>query len=191
MLQRHGPQWQGEGMRMNPKRARRRFGLMAGLSVILGIAFFMFLYLPQSDELRAKEAEAFRIRKELAETAAFRRSHPDSAEEEKTVAARRRLFEEKLPARLDQGAFLLEAERRAAETGVRLLGVVPGDGSETGGWAKAPVRLAVSGDYFSLLDFLYSIEQRGRFVKIDAVRGKNDGGVFTGTVELWIYARAL
>ena len=56
---------------------------------------------------------------------------------------------------------------------------------------RAPVRLSVRGDYFSLLDFLYSLEQRGRFVKIDAVRGKTDnGGVFTGTVDLHIYARS-
>ncbi len=56
---------------------------------------------------------------------------------------------------------------------------------------RAPIRLSVRGDYFSLLDFLYSLEQRGCFVKIDAVQGKTgDGGVFTGTVELWIDARA-
>ena len=177
---------------MNPQQARSRFFLMIALSACLGAAFYFFLHLPQHAELRAKEAEAFRIRQELAATDAFRRGHPEPAKEEKKVETRRRLVEVKLPPRLDRGAFLLETERRAAESGLQLLGVVPGDGSDAGGLAKAPVRLSVRGDFFSLLDFLYSLEQRGRFVKIDAVRGKTDnGGVFAGTVELWIYAREL
>ena len=177
---------------MNPKQARSRFFLMTALSAFLGAAFYFFLHLPQHAELHAKEAEAFRLRQELAAADAFRRGHPEPAKEEKTVETRRRLLEVKLPPRLDGGAFMLEAERRAAESGVQLLGVVPGDGRDAGGLAKAPVRLSVRGDFFSLIDFLYALEQRGRFVKIDAMRGKvDDGGVFAGTVELWIYARAI
>ncbi len=93
---------------------------------------------------------------------------------------------------MEESSFLLEAERRAAETGVSLLGVAPGDAGMADGYARASIRLSVRGDYFALLDYLYALEQRGRFAKIDAVRGQvDDGGVFTGVIELWIYARAM
>ena len=176
---------------MSSREARKRFCGMTVFSAILGAAFYFFLYAPQWEELQTKEAEAAEIRRVMAETAAFRKSHPDPVKEQGKSEARNHLVESLLPRRLEQGAFLMEAEKRAAAVGIKLLGAVPGDGAETGGVVRAPIRLSVRGDYFSLLDFIYSLEQRGRFVKIDAVRGKTDnGGVFTGTVDLHIYARS-
>lgn len=177
---------------MGLKGAQRRFCVMAGFSAVLAAMFYIFLYAPQWEELQTKEAEASELRRVMAEAAAFRKNHPDPAKEQSRAEVRKRLVTGLLPPRLEQGAFLTETEKRAAAVGVKLLGVLPGDGAEMGGVVRAPVRLSVRGEFFSLLDFLYSLEQRGRFVKIDAVRGKTDDvGVFTGTVELWIYARSL
>ena len=177
---------------MGLKGAQRRFCVMAGFSAVLAAAFYVFLYAPQREELQTKEAEAVELRRVVAEAEAFRKDHPDPAKEKGKAEARNRLVAGLLPPRLEQGAFLMEAEKRAAAAGIKLAGVLPGDGADAGGAVRAPVRLSVSGEFFSLLDFLYSLEQRGRFVKIDAVRGKTDDfGVFTGTVDLWIYARSL
>ena len=96
-----------------------------------------------------------------------------------------------LPAKLDVGVFLAEAEKRAADSGIALLGVAPGEPGTAGGFAAEKLRLSVRGDYFALLDFLYALEQQGRFVKIDAMRGKVEDGAFKGEIELWIYARTL
>ncbi|MBP3691252.1 MAG: hypothetical protein J6I74_07995 [Schwartzia sp.] len=176
---------------MRAKQARLRFFGMAALAAVLGVSFYLLSYEPQSDALREKEAEAVSLRRAIAEAAAFRRSHPDPAKEAKKLAERKRAVERLLPTRLDAGAFLLEAEKRAAESGVTLLGVAPGDAGMTGGFAAEKLRLSVRGDYFELLDYLYALEQQGRFVKIDAMHGKVEEGVFKGDIELWIYARAL
>ena len=176
---------------MRAKQARLRFFGMAALAAVLGVSFYLLSYEPQSDALREKEAEAVSLRRAIGEAAAFRRSHPDPAKETKKLAERKRAVERMLPARLDAGAFLLEAEKRAAESGVTLLGVAPGDAGMTGGFATEKMRFSVRGDYFELLDYLYALEQQGRFVKIDAMHGKVEDGVFKGDIELWIYARAL
>ena len=175
---------------MRAKQARLRFFGMAALAAVFGASFYLLSYEPQSDALRTKEAEAVSLRREIGEAAAFRRSHPDPAKEAKLVAERKRAVEMMLPARLEAGAFLLETEKSAAESGVTLLGVVPGEAGTKGGFAAEKLRLSVRGDYFELLDYLYALEQQGRFVKIDAMRGKVEDGVFKGDIELWIYARA-
>ena len=176
---------------MRAKQARLRFWGMAALAAALGVSFYLLSYEPQNDALRAKEAEAASLRREIGEAAAFRRSHPDPAKEVKMVAERKRAAERMLPARLDTGAFLLEAEKSAAESGVTLLGVSPGDAGTMDGFATEKLRLSVRGDYFELLDYLYALEQQGRFVKIDTMRGKVEDGAFKGDIELWIYARAI
>ena len=176
---------------MRAKQAQLRCFGMAVLAAVFGASFYLFSYEPQRDALHAKEAEAVSLRREIGKAAAFRRSHPDPAKEAKRVAERKRAVEMMLPARLDAGAFLLEAEKRAAESGVTLLGVVPGDAGTTGGFATEKLRLSVRGDYFELLDYLYALEQQGRFVKIDAMRGNVEDGLFKGDIELWIYARAI
>lgn len=176
---------------MKARQARLRFFGMTALAVISGALFYLLSYAPQSEALCAKEAEAVSLRKEIGEAANFRRSHPDPAKEAKSAAERKRALDIMIPANLDAGAFLMEAEKRAAESGVTLLGVAPGDTGTTGGFATEKLRLSVRGDYFELLDYLYALEQQGRFVKIDAMRGKVEEGVFKGEIELWIYARAL
>ncbi len=177
---------------MSAKQARTRFGVMALLSLLLGAAFYFLLHLPQQAELQAKEAEAARLLQEAAEASAFRRAHPDPAKEAKALGERKRRIDEMFPTRLAESAFLTETEKRAAEAGVVLLGVAPGEAESRDGVTRSSIRLSVRGDYFALMDYLYSLEQRGRFVKIDAVRGKADNvGTFTGTIELWIYARKI
>lgn len=176
---------------MKAREARLRFFGMAALAAALGASFYLLACAPQSDALREKEEEASALRREIETAAAFRRAHPDPAKEAKAAAERKRAVEKMLPARLDTGAFLAEAEKRAAASGVMLLGVAPGDPGTSGGFATEKLRLSVRGDYFAMLDFLYALEQQGRFVKIEAVRGNVEGGVFKGEIELWIYARAL
>ena len=104
---------------------------------------------------------------------------------------RKRSVEAMLPARLETGAFLAEMEKKAAAAGVALLGIAPGEDGTADGFAAKKLRLSVSGDYFALMDYLYTLEQQGRFVKIDAMRGTVEDGAFKGEIELWIYARAI
>ncbi|MBQ8699064.1 MAG: type 4a pilus biogenesis protein PilO [Schwartzia sp.] len=176
---------------MGARRAQRRFFVMAVLSALFGVSFYFLSYAPQHDALRAKEAEAASLRRELGEWAAFRRAHPDPVKEATAVGERKNVVDAMLPERLETGTFLAEAEKRAASTGIVLLGASPGNPKMTDGLAMEKMRISVRGDYFALLDFLYALEQQGRFVKIDTMRGTVEDGVFKGDLELWIYARSI
>ncbi len=176
---------------MRSKQARKRFFLLTVVSAVIAASFYGLLYLPQRAELSAKQEETSRLRQEIAEASAFRRAHPSPEKDARSAEARTRLVGAMIPEAMDEGAFLAETEKKAAAAGISFLGVAPGDTVKMDGFAGKKLKLSVRGDYFALLDFLYALEQQGRFVKIDAVRGKtDDGGVFTGTVELWIYARS-
>ena len=176
---------------MQAKQTQKRFVLLALFSVVLAVSFYGFLYLPQRAELSAKQEETARLRKEIAAASSFRRAHPSPEKEARSLEKRTRLVDAMIPAQLDGGAFLAAVEKMAASSGVILLGVLPENARMTDGLAAEKMRLSVSGDYFALLDFLYALEQQGRFVKIDTMRGKVEDGVFKGDLELWIYARSI
>ncbi len=175
---------------MQSRQARKRCLLLALCSAVFAAAFYGLIYLPQCDELSAKQAEATRLQREIAEASAFRRAHPSPEEDVKRLGERSRMARAMIPERLEEGVFFTEAEKYAAETGISLLGVASGEAAMAEGYTRKQLKLTVRGEYFALLDFLYALEQRGRFVKIDAVRGKTENGDFTGTVELWIYAQS-
>ncbi len=176
---------------MRTKRAQRYFFAMAFLTAVLSVGFYFLLYLPQQAELCEKEAEAASLGQEIEEVKAFRRVHSDPVGEAKDFGRRQQIADGMIPPRLELGAFLTETEKYASSTGTALLGALPGTPETWEGFAREKVRFTVRGDYFALLDFLYLLEQSGRFVKIEAVRGKSDNvGVFTGTIDLWIYAKA-
>ena len=171
---------------------QRAFCLMAAASVLLVAVFYAFVWLPQRAELREKEAALSALRQEIEGLAAFRRAHPKPTIEAETLDARETLAETMLPRQMDAGGFFAETERRAKESGLELRGLAPEEPALSDGLARQRVKLSVRGGYFALLDFIFTLEQRGRFVKIDALSGEvDDAGVFTGTLALWIYARTL
>lgn len=177
---------------MKRRKEQTAFCLMALVSILLGLAFYTFVYLPQRAELREKESAASELRREIEQVAAFQRSHPKPKVEAEAIFARETLLETMLPRRMDAGGFLAETERRAKEAALDLRGVSPETPVLSDGFARQRVTLSVRGDYFALLDFIFALEQQGRFVKIDALSGDvNDAGVFSGTLALWIYAREL
>ena len=174
---------------MRAETARRRFFLMAVLATAIGALSYVLVLVPQQEALGSKSEEIRSLRREAEAAAGFRISHPNPAQEAKMSAERKRALDALLPVKLDAGTFLAETEKQAAASGIALLGAAPEDAETTGGFATERLRLSVRGDFFALLDFLYVLEQQGRFVKIDAIRGTIEDGVLTGTLELRIYAR--
>ena len=175
---------------MKRRKEQTAFCLLAAASVLLGLAFYAFVWLPQRAELREKEAAALELRREIERIAAFRRANPQPKDETEALLARETLLETMLPSRMDESGFFAETERRAKDAGLELRGIAPEQPALSDGLAREKVRLSVRGEYFALLDFIFALEQRGRFVKIDTLSGDvDDAGVFTGTLTLWIYAR--
>ncbi len=182
---------------------------MAALSALFAAAFYAFVYAPQRAALRETEAEALALRRDMARVEAFLRAHERGPEELAALADRADRARAMLPETLETARFAMETARYAAEAGLTLEGVAPeaadaprppdgADASFTGGYssernggpARQRLRISVRGDYFALLDFLFLLEQGGRFARVEAVRGRvDDAGVFQGTLEVWIYAR--
>ncbi|MBR5381592.1 MAG: hypothetical protein IK136_03115, partial [Oscillospiraceae bacterium] len=93
---------------MKRRNEQRAFCLMAAASILLGAAFYAFVWLPQRTELRDKEAAVSELRQEIDRVAAFRRIHPKPTAEAETLDVRETLLETMLPKHMDAGGFFAE-----------------------------------------------------------------------------------
>ena len=177
---------------MRLKRARIRFLIIVVLSVALGVSFRGFIYEPQCERLMDMKNEISSLRQNLAKIESFRQKHPDTAAEMQELAKRIEFLKKLLPENLSAGAFLLKIDSYAKAADITLSGFTSGAPEIVDGIARERIRLTVKGDYFALLDFVYALEQGGRFVILNAVRGTaGDDGIFTGTIDISIFANKI
>jgi hypothetical protein len=62
-----------------------------------------------------------------------------------------------MPSDIDTPDLLLELNMLARESGVTLGSISPGDATPAGSYSVVPVSLTVTGDFYSLTDFLYRL----------------------------------
>jgi type IV pilus assembly protein PilO len=96
-----------------------------------------------------------------------------------------------LPGSLEQGNFLVALDRLAVRSHLRILSVVPGKAAADEGRHCLPVKLQLTGNYFSLLHFLQGLQQGERLVVINSLtvkQGKDREDALTAELGLSIFS---
>ena len=147
----------------------RRGPLVAGaIFAALVILLIFFLVLPKMsqvsgarEDLAAAEAETSTLESQLA---ALEQAELNAPEYKATIQE----VEEQIPPTLDQSGYLLLIKNAAAQSSVGLTTLTPGTPTldPLTGLSVAPLAITASGTYFSLTEFLYSLETLPRATKV-------------------------
>ena len=147
----------------------RRGPLVTGaIFLALTILLIFFLVLPKMsqvsgarDDLAAAEAETSTLESQLA---ALEQAELNAPEYKATIQD----VEEQIPPTLDQSGYLLLIKNAAAQSSVGLTTLTPGIPTldPVTGLSVAPLAITASGTYFSLTEFLYSLETLPRATKV-------------------------
>lgn len=99
------------------------------------------------------------------------------------------MFASLLPRSMNTGTFLTELQSQSRKSGVRLLKVVPGEEKAYESYKEQWVAVTAKGTYFEWLDFLYLLENDGRFLDIREMKGQSDSaGVYEGVIKVYIFS---
>lgn len=160
----------------------------AGICALFGVLFFLLVHLPLREATYYARTDAEEAKAEYIRVANFRNAHLDMASYEKTLSDHEAQGEKALPSELEEGAFLRTLHRAAIESNITLRQVTPKEIKTEDGIRALPVEVAFHCDYFTLLDFLQSLQGTDRFICVKEMKlSKKDSGLDC-EVQLVIYA---
>jgi Tfp pilus assembly protein PilO len=147
----------------------RRGPLVAGaICLALVILLIFFLVLPKMsqvssarDDLAAAEAQTSTLESQLA---GLEQAELNAPEYKATIEE----VEQQIPPTLDQSGYLLLIKNAAARSSVSLTTLTPAAPTldPLTGLSAAPLAISAAGTYFSLTEFLYSLETLPRVAKV-------------------------
>ena len=150
-----------------------RTKILLGVLVLLLITVLWWLLLlsPKRDDISAAEAELdnARLRESTLQTRIIQLQEIKDNELSYLFAIGQ--MESSIPATPQADAFIEDITFLAESTGVELTTITltpPVADPDTGGF-EVPVSIAVEGEYFEILGFLYGIEALDRLVRVDGI----------------------
>lgn len=174
---------------MKMTRGERKISAAAAAVLLACVLFGGFLY-PYQQERTAevqREVQLLRHKKEQLDSFAF--SHADTSGDKSGSIREEKMFASLLPRSMNTGTFLTELQSQSRKSGVRLLKVVPGEEKAYESYKEQWVAVTAKGTYFEWLDFLYLLENDGRFLDIREMKGQSDSaGVYEGVIKVYIFS---
>lgn len=164
--------------------------ILAAITLLLSFAFYRFIFLEQQQQLLLqKNIYAFE-KKQLDIVEYFKTAHPDIDMYVAELNEKAAYVSRMLPDNEDIGAFILEIEKTAVQSGVKVIQFKPLPLLTRQGYNEIPVEIAIRGDYFRQLAFLDSLENSLRFniIKTASMQFKQD--TLEAKYNLLIYNRS-
>ncbi|WP_346354478.1 type 4a pilus biogenesis protein PilO [Azotosporobacter soli] len=157
---------------------------------IIGATLFFWhvVLLPQDEEILLLENRCREEEERNRRITVFSGQHPDSERYLQELEQRQSVLMNLLPEQTEVAVFMLELERLAGESKVRLSNVKPGMPLNKNGYLDIALEVQVRGDYFSLLDFLRRVEGANRFTAIDKAAVQMQSGLLMTKLMVHIYS---
>lgn len=152
------------------KRFSSPFLLGALLLAALGLvasALFLFVIVPQQQELALLEQELERERIEVRTVENFLQQHPEPEAYKKQIDAEMQQLQQQIPNAADISGFLKNVNQYAQANGVKITQIKTGATFTIGNYRKLPLEITTNGNYVSNMNFLRQVEAGARFVVID------------------------
>jgi Tfp pilus assembly protein PilO len=153
-------------------------GLIAG-GVVLVLLWWFVLWTPTSKDLEdtQKQTEsAERAQDSLRATLARLQSLARNAPQQQATLRR---LEAAVPETPDLAAFIIEANRIAAESGIEFLSIAPAPPAADpagGGTSSINLTISIRGGFFQVLEYLNRLETLERVVVVDTINLGGDSG---------------
>ena len=156
---------------MNGTGSRTRILLGVLVLLLITVLWWLLILSPKRDDISAAEAELdnARLRESTLQTRLVQLQEIKDNELSYLFAIGQ--MESSIPATPQADAFIEDITFLAESTGVELTTITltpPVPDPDTGGF-EVPVSIAVEGEYFEILGFLYGIEALDRLVRVDGI----------------------
>lgn len=148
---------------------RTRIGLLVlGLSAII-ITFFVFVFLPQREEVQTLTIQLEAKQNTTQVLEAYIAQHPDLDQYSIELEQKFADVSARLPNTLDMSSFLVQLDRAAKDSKVMIMSVKPAVAQPKSGYQEYPIELTVQGSYKTILTFLTNLNKLTRYTLVNDV----------------------
>jgi type IV pilus assembly protein PilO len=163
-----------------------KFGIGAGLLVLVAVAYFVVFYGDIASSIKAAEGQERQLREDLAEARKLEFAYQKDLQELTDRQQRQRELEKILPATTEYPSFLSSLQNVANVTGVSLSAWTPQQESPEKFYARVPMKLELAGRYHQIAKFFYGVGQLDRIINMENISildPKQEGDEYRVKVE--------
>ena len=146
-----------------------KFGIGAGLFLLVGVAYFVMGYSEVSSQIAAAKQQETALRSQLATARESESAYLKDVAELTEKQQRQRELNKVLPETAEYPSFLSALQGVANVTGVALNSWEPMDEVQQQFFAKMPMKLTLSGRFHQIAKFFYGVSQLDRIINIENI----------------------
>lgn len=162
------------------------FFIMALLGGVL--LFYNYVLIPQNLQIAELTKTKTGLEQKNAIIQEFAKKYPDTDIYMADIEKKAALAEMKVPSSVDISDFLLQLDRAAADSGLRLSEIKPGQKKSKAGYQEVPVEVNIKGTFFQTLAFLQKLDNTERFNSVSSMNIKSKQGVLDSRLTIIIYS---
>ncbi len=170
----------------------RHIGILISVLLLWSGMLFFCVHGHYQQEMAELEADRARQIEQIEAVEQFEREHGSAEDYRVRLDAGRKLMADKLPENMDEAGFMQAVSRAAESSGVKLTAMAP-EKQESGheltkGLSKQSLRVSVQGDFFSVLNFLRSLNAQPRFFTVQTGSARLENTIISLDTSLQIYS---
>lgn len=162
--------------------------LLAGLLVVLLVAFYFYTYQPTNFELKGLQRDLAEAQARLSELKLIAK---DSTDFDKQIEASRKemeAVEKKLPTGGDDSELIRLLEREAKLAKVDIITLKLDDTADKGDYTAFLYVIGVKGDYFDIIRYCEGLEKSSRILDLNGWKmEKDDQGALVASITFEAY----
>lgn len=163
-----------------------KFGIGAGLLILVGVAYFVVFYGEVSSSIKAAQRTETQKRTELQRAQTRVKEYDKDLAELKDRELRQRELNKVLPKNTEYPSFLSSVQSVANVAGVSLSAWTPQEEVPEQFYARVPMKLELEGRYHQVAKFFYGVGQIDRIINMENISitdPKLEGDEFKVKVE--------
>lgn len=162
---------------------------LVGLILLSGVLLlYNYLLVPQNLRVAELTTAKSDLEQKTAIIQEFAKENPDADMYLAQIEKRAIGADRKLPSSFAISDCLLQLEKAAADSGVRLSEFKPGQKISKAGYQELPVEITIKGTFVQTLAFLHKLENTERFVSVNSVNIKSRQGMLDSRLSIIIYS---
>jgi type IV pilus assembly protein PilO len=150
----------------------------------LAIAFYAFIYRPNSESLEDLDAKIQTKQRDLQGNKSRVQILPEVMNAVNVMSVRLEGFNKKLPRQPDLGPFISDITELSHQAALRKVFVEPGVPHRADAYAEWPIALKFEGDFLNAFEFLRRAEDMNRLTRVKGLRVRSMDGGKSGQVQV-------
>ncbi len=156
--------------------------------VLCHVVYFCFVHCAWKNEISELKENQLAEMQEISMIENYMNVHPNYDEDKKKAEKLNESVQTMLPDELEQGNVLLGLQSMALENRVELSGITPGKKEKNGEMEQLPIEVKFQCGYFSLLDYLKSLQESKRYLQIQGMNVKSNQERLDCQMKVFVYS---